>query len=150
MAKVKEEKILQANEAPAEGNLTERSFDSAQDDKKAEDANAENPSQSPSETALPGESPTTSFGNTELKAGPPTMAELIAAEKKRMEEYVTIELLKDDDKYKDDVYVSVNGANCLVQRGVPVRIKRKFAMELAKSQHEDQRTAARIALLAEK
>ena len=77
----------------------------------------------------------------------PTMAELIAEEKARMEEYVTITLFKDGDKYKDDVYVSVNGQNCAVQRGVPVRIKRKFALEIAKSQFEDQRTAARIALL---
>ena len=127
MAKIKdEEKVLQSNEATEGENLDERSFDSVQDDKKAENAKK-----------------TTS----DIEAAPPTRAELIAAEKKRMEEYVTFELFKDDDKYKDDVYVSVNGANCVIQRGVPVRIKRKFAMELAKSQQEDMRTAARIALL---
>ena len=127
MAKAKdEEKVLQGNEAAEGENMDERSFDSAQNDKKAENAKK-----------------TTS----DIKAAPPTMAELIAAEKKRMEEYVTFELFKDDDKYKDDVYVSVNGANCVIQRGVPVRMKRKFAMELAKSQQEDMRTAARIALL---
>ena len=77
------------------------------------------------------------------------MAELIAEEKRRMEEYVYITLFKDDNKYKDDVYVAVNGQNCRIQRGVPVKIKRKFALELAKSQHEDQRTAAKMALLME-
>ena len=127
MTKTKdEEKVLQSNEATEGENIDGRSFDSAQDDKKAENAKK-----------------TTS----DIKAAPPTRAELIAAEKKRMEEYVTFELFKDDDKYKDDVYVSVNGSNCVIQRGVPVRIKRKFAMELAKSQQEDMRTAARIALL---
>ena len=125
MSKAKEEeKVLQSNEAPAEDNLNESSCDSARDDEKVETA--------------------------KVKSATPTMAELIAAEKKRMEEYVTIELLKDDGKYKDDVYVAVNGQNCVIQRGVPVRIKRKFALELAKSQFEDQRTAARIALLTEK
>ena len=77
-----------------------------------------------------------------------TPAEFVAEEKKRMEEYVTISLLKDNGKYKDDVFVAVNGENCAVQRGVPVRIKRKFAIQLTQSQYEDQRTAAKIALLA--
>ena len=80
---------------------------------------------------------------------PKSEAELIAEEKRRMEEYVYITLFKDDNKYKDDVYVAVNGQNCRIQRGVPVKIKRKYALELAKSQHEDQRTAAKMALLME-
>ena len=107
------------------------------------------------ETVLPQspegvDNPSVSEADSSPCTGEPTMAELVAEEKKRMEEYVTIQLLKDDGKYKDDVYVSVNGQNCVIQRGVPVRIKRKFALELAKSQFEDQRTAARIALLSEK
>ena len=128
MAKAKEEKVLQGNEAPAGDNLGESSCDSAQNDEKVENARKTN----------------------SVKSATPTMAELVAEEKKRMEEYVTIQLLKDDGKYKDDVYVAVNGQNCVIQRGVPVKIKRKFALELAKSQFEDQRTAARIALLTEK
>lgn len=91
--------------------------------------------------------PSVSGADSSPCTGEPTMAELIAKEKARMEEYVVITLFKDGDKYKDDVYVSVNGQNCAIQRGVPVRIKRKFAMEIAKSQYEDQRTAAKIALL---
>lgn len=107
------------------------------------------------ETVLPQspegvDNPSVSEADSSPCTGEPTMAELVAEEKKRMEEYVTIQLLKDDGKYKDDVYVAVNGQNCVIQRGVPVRIKRKFALELAKSQFEDQRTAARIALLIEK
>ncbi len=102
----------------------------------------------PSQSAEPTAPPEGSLGDTCTRE--PSVAELIAAEKARMEEYVTIRLHKDDGKYKDDVYVSVNGQNCIIQRGVPVRIKRKFALELEKSQLEDQRTAARIALLTEK
>ncbi len=119
MAKAKEEKVLQGEE-----NTTPQSLRDSSPDKGSQGMN---------------------FPGTRT----PTMAELVAAEKKRMEEYITIQLLKDNGKYKDDVYVSVNGQNCRIQRGIPVRIKRKFAMELAKSQYEDQRTAARIALLAE-
>ena len=43
-----------------------------------------------------------------------------------MEEYVEIELFKDNDKYQDDVVVTVNGERCQIQRSVPVRVKRKF------------------------
>lgn len=54
-----------------------------------------------------------------------------------LEEYVPIELFKDGKEYKDDVFVSVNGENCRIQRGVPVKIKRKFALVLENSQLQD-------------
>ena len=54
------------------------------------------------------------------------------------EEYVTIELFYDGDKYKDDVFVCVNGENCLIQRGKPVKIKRKFANILKASDLQDR------------
>lgn len=60
-----------------------------------------------------------------------------AAELARGEELVTIQLFKDNNKYKDDVFVQVNGENCLIQRGVPVQIKRKFAEALALSNRQD-------------
>ena len=47
-----------------------------------------------------------------------------------LNEYVTVELFRDNGKYKDDVYVSIGDENCLIQRGKPVRIKRKFALAL--------------------
>lgn len=51
-----------------------------------------------------------------------------------LEEYVSIQLFKDGKDYKDDVFVSVNGENCFIKRGVPVKIKRKFALVLDQAQ----------------
>ena len=54
--------------------------------------------------------------------GKQTMSE----EAKKAEDYwneeVEIQLFKDSGKYKDDVYVAVNGKNFLIQRGVPVKV----------------------------
>lgn len=47
--------------------------------------------------------------------------------------YVTVKLFKDNEKYKDDVFVSVNGRRLQVKRGVPVRIPREHAEVLANS-----------------
>jgi hypothetical protein len=76
-------------------------------------------------------------------------AELAAAPAKKepqppdpwLEEYVTVQLFKDGGKYKDDVYVAVNGENCVIKRGLPVEIKRKFALVLDASQEQDVRAA---------
>ena len=62
----------------------------------------------------------------------------------RMEEYVEVKLFKDNDKYKDDVYVAVNGENCVIKRGERVRIKRKFAEVLDNSEHQDYETSKLI------
>lgn len=76
--------------------------------------------------------------------GKPTMSE----EAKKADEYwneeVEIQLFKDGGKYKDDVYVAVNGQNCLIQRGKPVRVKRKFAEVLRLSLEQDNETADMI------
>lgn len=56
-------------------------------------------------------------------------------------ELVEIRLFKDSGKYKDDVYVAVNGENCIIQRGKPVMVKRKFAQVLANSDSQDEYTA---------
>lgn len=57
------------------------------------------------------------------------------------EEYVEIELFKDNGKYKDDVFVSINGENAMIKRGEPVKIKRKFAVLLKQSGNQDYQTA---------
>ncbi|MCQ2439771.1 MAG: hypothetical protein MJ074_08420 [Oscillospiraceae bacterium] len=57
--------------------------------------------------------------------------------KKYLEEYVEVQLFKDGKDYKDDVFVAVNGENCQIKRGVPVKIKRKFALVLEASQRQD-------------
>lgn len=59
-----------------------------------------------------------------------------------LEEYVTVRLFKDKTKYKEDVLLSVNGENCLVQRGKDVRIKRKFALVLEQSLAQDEFAAS--------
>ena len=58
-----------------------------------------------------------------------------------LNEYVSVKLFRDNDRYKDDVYVAVNGQNCVVRRGEWVRIKRKFAMVLDQSEIQDMQTA---------
>ena len=70
--------------------------------------------------------------------------EAIKAQEAWLNEYVEIKLFKDNDKYKDDVYVAINGKNCVVRRGEWTRIRRKFAMLLDQSEIQDLRTAQMI------
>ncbi len=58
-----------------------------------------------------------------------------------LNETVAIKLFRDNDRYKDDVYVAVNGQNCVIKRGEWVRIKRKFALVLDQSEIQDMKTA---------
>ena len=58
-----------------------------------------------------------------------------------LNEYVEVRLFKDNEKYKDDVYVAINGKNCVIKRGVWTRIRRKFALLLDQSEIQDLRTA---------
>ena len=60
------------------------------------------------------------------------------------EEYVEVSLFKDNNKYKDDVFVAVNGETCAIQRGKKVKIKRKFADVLEKSGIQDFETSELI------
>ena len=46
-----------------------------------------------------------------------------------LNEYVEVRLFKDNEKYKDDVYVAINGKNCIIRRGVWTRIRRKSAVK---------------------
>lgn len=70
----------------------------------------------------------------ELKAKPTPAPTVIDP---YLEEYVEVQLFKDGKDYKDDVFVSCNGENCLIKRGVPVKIKRKFAIILEQSSRQD-------------
>ena len=64
----------------------------------------------------------------------------IAADKERGEELVEVKLFKDNEKYKDDVFIGCNGENVVIQRGVRVKIKRKFAEILDHSELQDYET----------
>lgn len=60
------------------------------------------------------------------------------------DELVEVKLFKDNNKYKDDVFVSVNGENCVIKRGERVKVKRKFADVLDKSDMQDYETSLLI------
>lgn len=77
--------------------------------------------------------------------------ELTAEQKKANEErkaylneYVEVELFKDNNKYRDDVSVGVNGEIWLIQRGKKVKVKRKFAKVLETSNRQDFETSELI------
>ena len=73
----------------------------------------------------------------ETKNEPMSLADVEAY----LNEYVAVKLFRDNDRYKDDVYVAVNGHNCVIKRGEWVKIKRKFAMVLDQSEIQDMQTA---------
>lgn len=81
------------------------------------------------------------------KAAP--SAAISEADIARGEELVEVFLFKDSGKYSDDVYVAVNGENCQIQRGVPVKIKRKFHEVLMNSQAQDTLAANRAQQLSD-
>ncbi len=60
------------------------------------------------------------------------------------DELVKVKLFRDNNKYKDDVFVSVNGENCVIKRGIEVEIKRKFAAVLDSSDLQDYETSMLI------
>lgn len=68
----------------------------------------------------------------------------IEEDKARGEELVEVKLFKDNNKYKDDVFVQVNGENCVIKRGEKVKIKRKFAEVLDNSDLQDYETSLLI------
>lgn len=59
-------------------------------------------------------------------------------------ETVEVKLFKDNNKYKDDVFVAVNGENCVIKRGERVQVKRKFAKVLDLSDMQDYETSMLI------
>ena len=79
--------------------------------------------------------------DAEKKKSQEQAAEQRARQEKWLNEYVEVKLFKDNDKYKDDVYVAINGNNCLIRRGVWTRIRRKFALLLDQSEIQDLKTA---------
>lgn len=65
-----------------------------------------------------------------------------------MHEEVEIELFYDNEKYKDDVEVSVNGKTWLIKRGVKVKVPRFVAQVIADSQAQDKASAVHQRSLA--
>lgn len=69
------------------------------------------------------------------------MAEKTKTEQAKQDNRVLVELFKDNDKYKDDVQLIVNGRACVVQRGVPVYLKPEYAEVWENSRRQDKATA---------
>ncbi|MBE6961276.1 MAG: hypothetical protein E7445_02350 [Ruminococcaceae bacterium] len=81
----------------------------------------------------------------EAKGGVAGMtAEEAAAYEAYMNEEVEVKLFRDNDKYKDPVFVGCNGETIAIQRGEKVKIKRKFAEILDNSDKQDYETGLLI------
>lgn len=64
-----------------------------------------------------------------------------AAPKRREDNLVPIRLFKDGDKYKDDVFVAVNGRSWQIRRGETVMVPDYVAEVLEESMAQDTATA---------
>ena len=71
----------------------------------------------------------------------PTAAENVM---QQPEEMVEIRLFKDNNKYKDDVYVGLNGRGYLIKRGQTVRVPRAVYEIIENSRNQDEYTARLI------
>ena len=81
----------------------------------------------------------------EAKGAPVGMsAEERAAYEAYMNEEVEVKLFRDNDKYKDPVFVGCNGETIAIQRGEKVKIRRKFAEILDNSDKQDYETGLLI------
>lgn len=70
-----------------------------------------------------------------------TIAGPTEEELKKAREKVSVELFKDNNLYKDDVYVAVNGENIKIKRGKRVEIDRMFKEVLDNSRRQDAASA---------
>ena len=71
-------------------------------------------------------------------------AEERAAYEAYMNEEVEVKLFRDNDKYRDPVFVGCNGETIAIQRGEKVKIRRKFAEILDNSDKQDYETGLLI------
>ena len=81
----------------------------------------------------------------EAKGAAPGMTEAErAAHTAYMNEEVEVKLFRDNDRYRDPVFVSCNGETIAIQRGERVKIRRKFAEILDNSDKQDCETGLLI------
>lgn len=73
----------------------------------------------------------------------------LLCEKDYYNELVSVKLFKDNNKYKDDVFVAVNGVGMIVTRGKEVKIPRKYAVALRNSEAQDSFAAEYTAQLSQ-
>ena len=81
----------------------------------------------------------------EAKGAPAGMtAEERAAHEAYMNEEVEVKLFRDNDRYRDPVFVGCNGETVAIQRGERVKLRRKFAEILDNSDKQDHETGMLI------
>ena len=78
-----------------------------------------------------------------------TEAEVIKAANEQLKERVPYMAFKDDDKYKDDITIIVNGRNFIIKRGVIVNIPR-YVVAVLESKDRELRSANKYIEEAEK
>ena len=59
-------------------------------------------------------------------------------------EMVSIRLFSDNGRYKGDLFVSVNGVNYQIKRGVTVKVPPEVAEVIQHSEEQDAQSAARM------
>jgi hypothetical protein len=80
-----------------------------------------------------------------------TMAETkteVKTEVKKKDDLVEFEAFYDGDKYKDDIFVCINGKPMQIKRGAKVMIPRAVANVLTQSIESDKQTARMMDSLA--
>lgn len=73
-----------------------------------------------------------------------------AAQQAENPELVSIKLFKDNSRYKGDLFVSVNGVNYQLQRGVTVQVPPEVAEVIQHSMEQDEASAARLEGIVQK
>ena len=68
----------------------------------------------------------------------------MAAKKENSGEMVSIRLFNDNGRYKGDLFVSVNGVNYQIKRGVTVQVPPEVAEVIQHSEEQDAQSAARM------
>ncbi len=68
----------------------------------------------------------------------------ISANEAYMKQPVTIKLFKDNGRYRDDVYVSVNDRSFLIKRGIEVTVPRFVEQALQNSLTQDEYVASLV------
>ena len=69
---------------------------------------------------------------------------MAAVKKENVGEMVSIRLFSDNGRYKGDLFVSVNGVNYQIKRGVTVQVPPEVAEVIQHSEEQDAQSAARM------
>lgn len=84
------------------------------------------------------------MARAKVEEGLTTVNEGLEKEIAYMNEKVKVRLPRDNNKYRDDKIVSINGKTYQIARGVEVEVPRCVSEVLKQSQDQDDMTAMRI------